>query len=562
MKKKPAETSASILNQNEKNRIFAAMVENVTTMRRDFMKYLIDPKRDINAECGYPDQLSIRDYKEIYDREGIGTRVVDIFPLESWKKKPEVVPTDKLEGEETPWEKSWKKLAKDFNIYAELLTADQISGIGQYGIILLGINDGKALNEPVDGMDAEGMHTAGWKAKQAAIADDSSTVVPDEPFTAQRELIYIRSFDQSVLSIKSIDVDPRSPRYGMPTMYGVNLATDGTQLSIGSDAAVQQAATMDIHWTRTIHLADDCKNNKVLGTPRMQNCFNRVYDGRKLLGGSGEMFWKGGFPGLVFETDPESSASKLTPKEKADLREEMADYSNNLQRYIALMGMTAKSLAPQVADPGPHFEVQCKAIAITKGIPYRVFMGTEEAKLASGQDKEAWDERMDMRRESYITPRILMPLAMRLMAMGIMEEKDITVLWPKISKPTPKEQSEIAKNLTEALIKYIQANADVMIQPLDYLTNVWGLDTATAEAVLEKALLAEDGTLDNVEEPTELDEEAQAANIELTRAKATQAKASAKMKPRTFSRNARTETDAQRKIRIAQKRLRMRLGVL
>lgn len=569
-----AEVSAApTLNADQRLALQAAMIENMTLMRRDFMKHLIDPRRDLNKECGYPEDIKIEDYKQLYDREGVCTRVVDIFPSESWKHDPEVV--ENPEGEITPWEQSWIDLEKDLNLYADLTTADQISGIGQYGILLLGINDNKALSEPVDGVDA-------MLAKLAQTPERPSTVrKPDDEgkkpaakpqpstFTAKRKLLYVRSFDQSVLSIKAVDSNPSSPRYGMPTMYSVNLANDKTMGSVGQDAVMQQQQSMDIHWHRAIHIADGCKNSKVYGTPRLQDVFNRGCDIKKTLGGSGEMFYKGGFPGLSFETLPESSAAKMTEPEKKIFRDEISDYQNTLQRYIISMGMTAKSLAPQVADPGPHCEVQWKAMAMSKGIPYRIFIGTEEAKLASGQDKKAWDERMNTRRVKYIAPKILMPLVFQLIAMEVLEyrdKRDLQAIWPVIAKPDAKEQSEVAKNLTDSLVKYIQANADVMISPLDFLTNVWGLDTDVAIAILEKALInEEDGTLDNVEEPTPLDEETQQAGIELTRAKAKQASAAAKVKPPAAKRVTRNEagdgliTNAVKEKKISMALMRARL---
>lgn len=557
------------LSKDQQLLVHAAIIENMTLMRQDFMKHLIDPKRDIDAECGYPAVLKIEDYKTIYDREGLGTRLVDIFPNESWKFDPEVL--EEAEGDYTEWEKAWKKIEKEFNLYYELLTADQQSGIGAYGILLLGIDDGLALDKPVAGVGPDGMKRIGStigtakapitkNAGEEAAPKTGKKAAAPTGTTAARKLIYVRSFDQSVLSIKAIETNVSSPRYGMPTMYAVN-TTNEKQGTAMQDAAVSENKSMDIHWTRCIHIADGCKNSKVYGTPRLQDVFNRVYDGRKTLGGSGEMFWKGGFPGISFETTPEAAQATMSEPAKKIFRQEIADYQNGMQRYLMMIGMTAKSLAPQVADPGPHFETQCKAMAMTKGIPYRIFMGTEESKLAGGEDTKAWNDRIHMRREKYLTPRILVPVVRRLMAMGVLEElEDVIIAWPPISKPSKLDQSTISKNLTEAIVKYIQANADVLIQPLEFLTQVLDFDTETAQAILEKAKIADDGTLDDAEVPTPMDDAAAAANIELTKAKAIQAKRPPPRKgPTRNDAGDLTEAEKRKRIAGARKRLKDRL---
>ena len=45
-----------------------------------------------------------------------------------------------------------------------------------------------------------------------------------------------------------------------------------------------------------------------------------------------------------------------------------------------------------MASPKEHVETHMRNIAISLGIPYRIFLGTEEAKLASSQDVKTWNE--------------------------------------------------------------------------------------------------------------------------------------------------------------------------
>ena len=52
------------------------------------------------------------------------------------------------------------------------------------------------------------------------------------------------------------------------------------------------------------------------------------------------------------------------------------------------------------------------------GVPYRILVGSEEAKLASSQDKRTWNERVQKRRDNYLTPMVVRPFVDRLIALG------------------------------------------------------------------------------------------------------------------------------------------------
>ena len=52
----------------------------------------------------------------------------------------------------------------------------------------------------------------------------------------------------------------------------------------------------------------------------MQRSYNRLLDARKILGGSGEMFWRGGFPGYSFEVNSGMDGAEV---DTTSLRSEM-----------------------------------------------------------------------------------------------------------------------------------------------------------------------------------------------------------------------------------------------
>jgi hypothetical protein len=238
-------------------------------------------------------------------------------------------------------------------------------------------------------------------------------------------------------------------------------------------------------------------------------------DLKKIVSGSGEMFWKGGFPGLSLETHPSIENAVI---DEEGIKKQVDDYQNGLQRYLALSGMAAKSLTPQVADPGGHVDVQIKLIAAALGVPWRVFVGSEQAQLASEQDTRAWNKRLTRRRNEYVTPFVVLPLIDRLQAFGVLpmvsEKNEVHVEWPDLHNPSEDEKAGVTEKKTNALAKYVQGGVDTLIPPFHYLTLILGMSDDEAQAVIDAAteqLDNEDGLL---QQPTPKETAAQEAELQ------------------------------------------------
>ncbi len=416
------------MTKNEKTVATSLMVQNVTSLRSRTIAALLNPGLDIDYECRYPTDITISDYKRMFDREGIGTRVVNVYPEECWSLPPTIFEDDKTE--ETEFEKAWKDLQRERNVYHYLQRADIVSGIGEFGLLLLGLDDGKPLDKPVVGLDDKGLRVG----------------------KPQYKLLYLKPFDQSVITIDKKENSLSSPRYGLPTWYNIKFE---------DPAKTSASRNIKVHWTRVLHLADGRLSSDTLGTPRMKNVFNRLLDVRKITAGSGEMFWRGGYPGMNFEIDPEV-ASQWDDAAKASFKEEVKDYADGMQRYMALAGVKAKSLAPQISDPRGHIEIQVGQIALSLGVPMRVFMGSEEGKLASGQDAKAWHKRVAKRRVEYVMPMIIRLFIDRMIIFGVLPEpKKYDARWPDLEAPSDLDKAKVALTKTEAFAKYVAAEVDL-----------------------------------------------------------------------------------------------------
>jgi hypothetical protein len=457
-------------------REFREIVDNVMMQRQQLISRYFDPRRKIEDECGYPDLRTVtaQHYKDLYDGDPIGGRVIELMPLESWQVTPSIY-EDEDPDVETDFEIAWKDIGKDIRgrswyqdeegnaIWEWLIRADIDCGIGHFGILLIGIDDGKPLHEPADGVEQ-----AMLKAK-APIAKKGT------------KLLYLRSFDESQVTVQQWDTDPVSLRYGQPIQYAVTLWNPDSAITSSS---TPPSGSFLVHWTRVIHLSSGEGSSDVLGIPRLQSVLYPVLDIRKVAGGSAEMYWKGAFPGISIETQPQLGGDVKV--NRGAIRTQMEQYFNGLQRYLGLMGMTAKTLSPTVVDPTAQIKVQLDRICIRKACPVRVFMGSERGELASSQDDSAWNDRLRQQQTRRNTPRIICPTINRLIMMGVLPEpKGYSTIWPDLESLSDMDQAEIAVKRTGALAQFVQSGSESAMSLADFFTRILNMGIEEAQAVIE-----------------------------------------------------------------------------
>jgi len=501
----PVEASQSQDNvtANQQIELLESMTANML-FRNSMFEKLLDPRRDIAGECGYihTDQLTAEKYRDYYDRDPIAARVVEIFPEECWGLVPtiEETPEESKSEFEKAWEtlstnlrgKSWFKGNEGNPIWEHLQLADKLSGVGHFGVLLLGVDDGKPLNEPIDGFENVDPEQEYLNSGQSRVTDIVSSPGPTQEVPKQtRTLIYLRAFDESSIEIERFDTDMNSPRYGAPLSYSITMNDIQTSSAVGTGADV---TTSTVHWSRIIHIADNIRSSEIFGTPRMQVVVNRLMDLYKAYGGGAEGLWQAASPILTFSTE------KGVKIDQDSVRNAVGNLHNSLQKYLSLSGMNIDTLAPNVSDPTSLVNTLIEAICIFLGCPKRIFMGTERGELSSAQDKSAWDERLIARRNKQITPKIIIPFIDRLIQIGVLPEpgdKGYQVTWPDLDDRSKQEKVNYANSITDAMVKYISGGLQDFINPLDWLTKILGMDLDTAKDILASVSLdfeKEDGT--------------------------------------------------------------------
>lgn len=397
--------------------------------------------RDIDNECGYPTDVSTQDYYDMYRRGDVARRVVTVFPEYCWKEIPEVYEVE--EQKYTLFEQAWQKLVlnQSLNLMSALMNADRLSGIGRFGVLFLGFAGGGDFRTPV---------------------------------TSSKELLYLQAFDERNVSISKFEDNATNSRFAQPVMYKIKMAN-------GSGGQGDK----EVHYSRVIHIAEGAVENPVYGTPRLESVFNRFLDIKKVLGGSAEMFWKGGFPGTVFDMDPEAEP---TDASLLDMKEQIHRYEESLSRTLNLQGVKAQQLTVQVASPTEHLEAQFKAISATTGIPMRVLFGSEQAQLASTQDRKNWYDRVQSRRKNFCIPNILHPFVQRLIDVSILPKptEPFRVHWPSDNMLDDKERADLGRVRTESIARYADSPMAETVVPVEqFLIRILGFTIEEAESIMK-----------------------------------------------------------------------------
>lgn len=369
--------------------------------------------RDLFQALGYPETIKFDDYYARYKRQEIAKAIIDRPVTATWQGPLELVESNK--PKDTEFEKAWLKLNRTVGLKTRLARVDRLTGIGQYGVLLLGLNDTSSTEDLVKPVRTGKAH----------------------------ELMYVKPFSEGTAVIASWVENTKDPRYGQPLLYDIQII----------DPATKAMGVVKVHFSRVIHITDGTLESEVYGTPRMEAVFNRLMDIEKLAGGDAEMFWRGARPGYHGKIDPEFT---MTEETKKDLKDQVDEWEHNLRRILVNEGMDIESFAQQIADPSNHMETQLKLISAETGIPVRILSGSERGELASSEDRSEWLSYVQTRREEHAEPRILRLVVDRFIELGVLPEpaNDYQVKWADLFAQSEKARVEIGKSRANAIREY------------------------------------------------------------------------------------------------------------
>ncbi len=369
--------------------------------------------RDIYKSFGYEKEIKYEDFLLKYARHDMAKAIIDRPVKATWQG-----PLDLMESgvaKDTEFERAWDELNTDIGLKSIFSRVDKLTGLGRYGILLLGLDDVKSR----DGFA--------------------------QPVKAGKRILkYLRPYGESTATIFKLDEEATSERYGKPLIYKLEV----------QDVKLKTSIPIAVHYTRVVHITDDLLESEVYGTPRLEAPFNRLIDLEKLVGGDAEMFWRGARPGYEAKISPDY---QMTPQMREDLNEELDEYEADLRRFLVNEGVDIQALAQQIADPANHVDVQLTMISAVTGIPKRILSGSERGELSSAQDSTEWKEYVQARREEFAELNIIRPFVRRLIELQVLPKPQSTkysVKWNDLYSLSEKARVEVGKSRANALREY------------------------------------------------------------------------------------------------------------
>ena len=375
--------------------------------------------RDVFGALGYNPDPQYEDFLAKYRSDPLAKRIIDAPASTTWSNAPCV--TDDLDPDnETEFEKAWVKLCKRLKINQKLERLDRITGVGHYGVLLIGLRG------------------------QMFHADEVSRVAsPDD-------VLFLQHYSEAGALIGEYDQNVQSPRFGLPLTY--NLQTTN------SEGRARQPVSLRTHHSRVIHVVENPLEDDVFGRPRLRTVYNLLDDCLKVVGGSAETYWLEARRGLHANIDKD--AKPLSPDKQEELKNQIDDFTNNLRRVIRTQGMELKSLGSAVANPQGPFDVIMRLVSVGTGIPVRILTGSERGELASTQDDGNWASRIEERQVHFAEPMIVRPLVDRLIFIGALpkpQNDEYFVEWKSLSDPGERERAETAEIKSRAAVNYQNA---------------------------------------------------------------------------------------------------------
>ncbi|TSA08020.1 MAG: DUF1073 domain-containing protein [Deltaproteobacteria bacterium] len=412
--------------------------------------------RDLYQALGYKLTLTYQDYYDQYSRQDIAAAVIDRPVDATWRGGFELLESD--DNNETDLEKAFYELYDKLALHPKFSRLDKLTGIGQYGLLLLGLSDVRTSQDfamPVNG--------------------------------PALKLLWVKPFGEGSALTNVIEyvTDSSDERYGQPLFYTITVSN----VSTGTSQEIK------VHHSRVIHVADGLLESEIEGTPRLKVVFNRLMDLEKLVGASAEMFWRGARPGYQGKVDKETFLSEAT---KLGLQAQIDEYEHDLRRMILNEGITWDTLASQVSDPEKHVLVQLQMISAVTGIPLRILLGSEIGQLASTQDRDNWLSLVIGRRTEFAEPTIIRPFVDRCIEYGVLPApaKDYSIQWQDLWSQSDKDKADIANTLSLALKNYATAGPTVesVLPPASFLREIMKFDDEQIALIEEekKAAMAEE----------------------------------------------------------------------
>lgn len=377
-------------------------------------------KRDINDIYGYKTELTFSDLYWMYRRGGLAYRIVNGYARSSWRDGITILKDGKEVHEE-----ELKILNRYGKMVKRLEQADILNRIGRFSVLFVGVPDGLPLDKPLG------------SASPARLKE-----------------VFFRPFAEDGVIIHSWVNDLTSPRHGLPEIYTLQTVDRGDK---DHDMA---ATSVNVHWSRLVHLSEGALDSEIEGIPCLEPIFNALEDMCKTAGGAAEAYFRNARNRFSMETDPKF-ASSFSAADKLALEDEAMRFQNEWQDFIRAGGINIKSLNIPHASPEHTVVALFKIISGTTGYPLRVLTGEGGGQTTGSEDKEAYNQLVQDRRELVCDEWVQAILTILNNAKMMVIDDSEEISWDIPTVVSGKERAIIAKENAAAL----KATGEAMSTP-------------------------------------------------------------------------------------------------
>lgn len=346
------------------------MLNTINTMRSQIAQIMsggydfADTLHNIYLDFGYPNELNFFSYWNMYRRFGIARSVCDLPVDITWMRRPEI------ESGNAQFKRDFEKLADMISFWIRMHAVDRRQRVGRYAGMFMRIRDGRQPSEPIDGR-----------------------------LNGIGSIMQMIPLYEGQLSVNTIDNDPRSENYGMPTMYEFNSGSAGNRNEL-------LANSFSIHPDRIVIVSEDADNGGIYGIPALEASYNSLMDLRKILGGGGEGFYKNSSQSILFNLQ-DSTTAKANEALLTRFNEQYDEFSHNrFRRAMWTPGMDAKVLESTLVQPKDFFFNSLYDVSASSKIPATILIGQQTGRLASSEDSRSFLSTINSRREIFATESI------------------------------------------------------------------------------------------------------------------------------------------------------------
>lgn len=363
----------------------------------------------------FPETIDYEDLMYIYRRIDIAANAVDLIPADVWGAPINIktIGADGQEEKDSELAKQIWQLNRDLNVLGTYEEGHRYTRILGLGIIVMGLADGRRIDEPV------GDRATGLKYLRAYSADDID------------EIHY--------------NTDPDSEDYGEIEFYDIKLQGS-------ANASVSQPAQIfKVHASRVIHLNEKTVKKDPWGVGVLESPYDLFVILKNTDWSAGEAYFQNASPLFVLSWDDSEDADP-PDEDKLNQADEDLEVIHATKKYIkpASWQLDTVQGSGKIPDPDLIWGPVVERIAGAVRIPKQLLLGTSAGALASGEvNLQQYYKDVGKYQNNFAEPALL-DMYQRLQALGVLNEEEFDIEWAPLWEMSEKDKSEIAVNNVNA----------------------------------------------------------------------------------------------------------------